>query len=122
MLDLTQIAHQMQSISQQLTREAIAGRQRLELAQTLLQKAIQAQESLVSQQQQWRDRLASNTMSSATKTGERDDASARAGDQEVRAAQMQWMKLGPVPPEVAGPLNERFQRACRRFFDQRRRG
>ncbi len=27
----------------------------------------------------------------------------------------------PCPPEVAGPLNERFQRACRRFYDQRRR-
>ena len=27
----------------------------------------------------------------------------------------------PVPADVAGPLNERFQRACRRFYDQRRR-
>jgi hypothetical protein len=31
------------------------------------------------------------------------------------------MRLGPVPPDVAGPLNERFQRACRRFYDQRKR-
>jgi hypothetical protein len=39
----------------------------------------------------------------------------------VRNAQAQWARLGPVPAEVAGPLNERFQRACRRFYDQRRR-
>jgi hypothetical protein len=39
----------------------------------------------------------------------------------VRSAQAQWMRLGPVPATVAGPLNERFQRACRRFFDSRRR-
>ena len=39
----------------------------------------------------------------------------------LTSAQAQWMRLGPVPPEVAGPLNERFQRALRRFYDQRRR-
>jgi hypothetical protein len=31
------------------------------------------------------------------------------------------MRLGPVPAEIAGPLNERFQRAVRRFFDSRRK-
>ena len=36
-------------------------------------------------------------------------------------AQTQWARLGPVAPEIAGPLNERFQRACRRFYDQRRK-
>ncbi len=72
--------------------------------------------------QQWRERLASNTMSKVTaKAGEADDAKWRAAEQDIRAAQAQWMRLGPVPPEVAGPLNERFQRACRRFYDQRRR-
>jgi hypothetical protein len=25
-----------------------------------------------------------------------------------------------VPPDVAGPLNERFQRAVRKFYDSRR--
>lgn len=71
---------------------------------------------------QWRERLASNTMSGGgTKVGEADESKWRAADQEIRAAQAQWMKLGPVPAEVAGPLNERFQRACRRFYDQRRR-
>ena len=45
----------------------------------------------------------------------------RNAEQEVRSAQSQWTRLGPVPPEVAGPMNERFQRACRKFYDSRRR-
>jgi hypothetical protein len=70
--------------------------------------------------QQWRERLAANTMTGG-RTSDTDDSRWRAAEQEVRNAQAQWMRLGPVPPEVAGPLNERFQRACRRFYDQRRR-
>ncbi len=71
--------------------------------------------------QQWRERLASNTMSGGGRPGEGDDARWRATEQEIRNAQAQWMRLGPVPPDVAGPLNDRFQKACRRFFDQRRK-
>ena len=71
--------------------------------------------------QQLRERLAANTMSGGARAAETEDARWRAVEQEVRSAQAQWMRLGPVPPQVAGPLNERFQRACRRFFDQRRR-
>jgi Domain of Unknown Function (DUF349) len=71
---------------------------------------------------QWRERLASNTMAgSARSGGENEDAKWRAAEQEIRSAQSQWMRLGPVPPEVAGPLNERFQRALRKFYDNRRR-
>jgi hypothetical protein len=70
--------------------------------------------------QQWRERLAANTMTGG-KAGETEDARWRAAEQEVRGAQAQWARLGPVPAEVAGPLNERFQRACRRFYDSRRR-
>jgi hypothetical protein len=70
--------------------------------------------------QQWRERLAANTMTGG-KTAESDESRWRAAEQEVRSAQAQWTRLGPVPAEVAGPLNERFQRACRRFYDQRRR-
>jgi len=70
--------------------------------------------------QQWRERLASNTMGGGRST-EGEDAKWRAAEQEVRSAQAQWMRLGPVPPEIAGPLNERFQRALRRFYDQRKR-
>ena len=72
--------------------------------------------------QQWRDRLASNTMTGGgARAAENEESRWRAVEQEIRNAQAQWMRLGPVPPNVAGPLNERFQRACRRFFDQRRR-
>ncbi|NJP12394.1 MAG: hypothetical protein HC866_25430, partial [Leptolyngbyaceae cyanobacterium RU_5_1] len=57
MLDLTKLAQQMQGISQHLTQEATATRQRLELAQTLLEKALRRQDELVALQQEWRDRL-----------------------------------------------------------------
>jgi hypothetical protein len=72
--------------------------------------------------QQLRERLAANTISGSGRTGaESDEAKWRAAEQEIRSAQSQWMRLGPVPPEVAGPLNERFQRALRKFYDNRRR-
>jgi hypothetical protein len=70
---------------------------------------------------QWRERLAANTMTGGRTGGESDEAKWRAAEQEIRSAQSQWMRLGPVPPEVAGPLNERFQRALRKFYDNRRR-
>lgn len=69
--------------------------------------------------QQWRDRLAANTIGG--RAAESDDSRWRAAEQEVRSAQSQWMRLGPVPPDVAGPLNERFQRACKRFYEQKKR-
>jgi hypothetical protein len=70
--------------------------------------------------QQLRERLAANTMTGG-QSAENDESRWRAAEQEVRSAQAQWMRLGPVPPDIAGPLNERFERACRRFYDQRRR-
>jgi hypothetical protein len=69
--------------------------------------------------QQWRERLAANTIGG--RSSESEESKWRAAEQEVRSAQAQWARFGPVPAEVAGPLNERFQRACRRFYDQRRR-
>ena len=69
---------------------------------------------------QWRERLASNTIAGG-RTAESEEARWRAAEQEVKQAQAQWTRLGPVPADVAGPLNERFQRACRRFFDLRRK-
>jgi len=70
--------------------------------------------------QQLRERLAANTMS-AGRSAEAEGARLRAVAEEVRSAQSQWMRLGPVPADVAGPLNERFQRACRKLSDARRR-
>ena len=68
----------------------------------------------------WRERLASNTMAGG-QSKQADEGKLREAEQEVRNAQQQWMRLGPVAATVAGPLNERFQRACRKFFDDRRR-
>jgi len=70
--------------------------------------------------QQWRERLASNTMTGG-KNVETGESRWRAAEQEVRNAQAQWARFGPLPAEVAAPLNERFQRACRRFYDSRPR-
>ncbi|MBD2122791.1 DNA double-strand break repair nuclease NurA [Trichocoleus sp. FACHB-262] len=57
MLDLTKLAQQMQGISQHLSDEATALRQRLELAQKLLTQAQSRQAELVLQRQTWSDRL-----------------------------------------------------------------
>ncbi|MBR8840611.1 MAG: DNA double-strand break repair nuclease NurA [Stigonema ocellatum SAG 48.90 = DSM 106950] len=57
MLDLTKLAGQMQGLSQHLTLEATANRQRLELAQKHLQSAILCQQDLVKRQEKWRDRI-----------------------------------------------------------------
>jgi hypothetical protein len=71
--------------------------------------------------EKWRERLAANTIAGGRAAEENEDQRWRNAEQEVRSAQSQWMRLGPVPPEVAGPLNERFQRACRQFHDSRRK-
>jgi hypothetical protein len=57
MLDLTQLARQMQGLSQHLTLEAAASRQRLELAQQHLKNAYDCQDDLVQRQEKWRDRI-----------------------------------------------------------------
>lgn len=61
MLDLTKLAKSMQGISQHLTIEAAASRQRLDLANQLLLAAYAQQAELVQKQQQWRDRILFNT-------------------------------------------------------------
>ena len=66
--------------------------------------------------QRWRERLAANTMTGG-QYKKAEETQWREAEQEVRSAQQQWMRLGPVPASVAGPLNERFQRACRKFYD-----
>jgi hypothetical protein len=57
MLDLTKITGQMQGLSQHLTQEAVASRQRLELAQKHFQNALECQEELVQRQEKWRERI-----------------------------------------------------------------
>ena len=70
--------------------------------------------------ERWRERLAANTIAGARAAQESEAMRWTSAEQEVRSAQSQWMRLGPLPSDVAGPLNERFQQACRRFFEARR--
>ena len=69
---------------------------------------------------QWREALAANTMGAAA-ARQAEDARHRAIEQEVRSAQSAWLRLGPLDPEARKPLQDRFDRACRRFFEQKRR-
>jgi hypothetical protein len=69
---------------------------------------------------QWREALAANTMGAAA-ARQADEARQRAAEQEVRSAQSAWMRLGPLATDARKPLQERFDRACRKFFEQRRR-
>jgi hypothetical protein len=69
---------------------------------------------------QWREALAANTMGAAA-ARQAEDARHRATEQEVRSAQSAWQRLGPLDPNIRKPLQERFDRACRRFFEQKRR-
>jgi hypothetical protein len=71
--------------------------------------------------QRWRERLAANTMAGGQAVAHAEENRWREAEQEVRSAQSQWTRLGPLPASVAGPLNERFQRACRKFYDQRKK-
>lgn len=57
MLDLTKLAREMQGISQHLTVEATASRQRLERAQLLFIQAKTLQKELVKRQRSWRERM-----------------------------------------------------------------
>ena len=61
MLDLTKIAKAMQGISQHMTLEVAASRQRLDLAQQLMAAAHEQQQQLVQRQKQWRDRILFNS-------------------------------------------------------------
>ncbi len=64
-----------------------------------------------------REALAANTIGG--RAGE--ESKWRAMSDEVRQAQAAWSRLGPVPGEAGRLMQERFQRACNRFFEQYRR-
>jgi NurA domain len=71
MLDLTKAAKAMQGMSQHLNVEAQAARQRLEIAQKLLEKAAAGQEKLVELQASWRDRTLFNSATPIEPLGDR---------------------------------------------------
>jgi hypothetical protein len=64
-----------------------------------------------------REALASNTIGG--RGG--DEAKWRGMAEEVRQAQSSFARLVPVPGETGRQLNDRFHKACNRFFDQYRR-
>jgi hypothetical protein len=69
---------------------------------------------------QWREALAANTMGAGA-ARQAEDARQRAAEQEVRSAQAAWVRLGPLRPEERKPLQDRFDRAVRKFLEMRRR-
>lgn len=69
---------------------------------------------------QWREALAANTMG-ASAARQAEEARQRASEQEVRSAQAAWQRLGPIDPEARRPLQERFDRLVRKFFEHKRR-
>jgi hypothetical protein len=69
---------------------------------------------------QWREALAANTMGAGA-ARQAEDARQRAAEQEVRSAQASWARLGPLAPDQRKPLQDRFDRAVRKFSEMRRR-
>jgi hypothetical protein len=69
---------------------------------------------------QWREALAANTMGAGA-SRQAEDARQRAAEQEVRSAQAAWARMGPLAPEERKPLQDRFDRAVRKFLEMRRR-
>ena len=62
-----------------------------------------------------RDALASNTIGGR----EAVEAKWHSASVDVESAQGAWKRLGPVPGAVGRDLSDRFEQACRRFFEQR---
>jgi len=69
---------------------------------------------------QWREALAANTMGAGSGR-QAEDARQRASEQEVRSAQAAWARMGPLSPDQRKPLQDRFDRAVRKFSEMRRR-
>ncbi|MGE5814786.1 MAG: DUF349 domain-containing protein, partial [Acidobacteriota bacterium] len=64
-----------------------------------------------------REALASNQIGGRSS----DESRWRAAADEVKQAQASWKRIGPVPPDVARELSDRFRHACDRVFEQHRR-
>jgi hypothetical protein len=64
-----------------------------------------------------RDALAANTIGGHAAA----EAKWQSAAADVEAAQTAWKRLGPMPGPATHALAERFERACRRFFEVRPR-
>src|SRR6476660_9007492 len=60
-----------------------------------------------------KEALAANTIGGKVD----DDSRFRAANDEVRQAQANWSRIGPVPEDTRRALADRFQRAIRRITD-----
>ena len=99
MLDLTKIANQMQGISQHLTLEAAATRQRLDHAQRLLHIAQQQYAALLKVQETWRDRLSFTVAVPMEPLDQRDRISAPPAAHTVLATD--GSQIAPSHHEIA---------------------
>ncbi|RPJ54836.1 MAG: DUF349 domain-containing protein, partial [Acidobacteria bacterium] len=68
----------------------------------------------------WREALAANTIAGAASAAT-EEARRRAAADSVRDAQAAWKRIGHVPEDLARPLAVRFQKACSKALEQRRR-
>jgi hypothetical protein len=98
-----------------------ASRQRMEKlvsrVEALVGNAEPKQDSPQDLAARLREALASNTIGG--RAGE--ESKWRGMADEVRQAQASFARLVPVPGETGRQLNDRFHKACNRFFDQYRR-
>jgi len=62
-----------------------------------------------------RDALATNTIGGRAAV----EAKWHSASSEVESAQAAWKRIGPVPGAEGRDLAARFERACRRFFEER---
>jgi len=76
-----------------------------------------AAEPLESLAQRLKDALASNTIGGGRKSEPVVDW--RQASDEVSRLRAAWAKIAPVPGEEGRALSERFERACRSFFERR---
>ena len=61
-----------------------------------------------------KEALAANTIGGRAD----DDSRMRAAAEEVRQAQANWSRIGPVPDDARRALADRFQKACRRISER----
>jgi hypothetical protein len=85
-----------------------------DLAPTRGARAIESTEELAAR---LRDALAARTIGGR----EAEEARWHSATSEVEASQAAWRRLGPMPGPEGEALAERFEAACRRFFEQRPR-
>jgi hypothetical protein len=99
MLDINKVAKQLPGIGQHLVRETVANQQRLQLATTSLQQAIEKQAELAELQEQWGKRLFFNTSIPVEALDTRIDIPAPPAQQTVMATD--GSQIAPSHHEIA---------------------